>query len=72
MGSPEFPETTPIPVLPPLDEVRSRRFLHSPRLRGATLIAGRRTKRNEGTLGASILGGAMGGLKVGQGGSTSA
>lgn len=71
MGSPDFPDPAPPPVLPPLDEVRNLDTFRKRRLRGATLLAGRRTK-NEGTLGASILGGAQGGLNVSQGGTTSA
>lgn len=63
MASPDIPDPPPPPVLPPLDEVRNLDVLRQRRIRGATLLAGRRTQ-NPGTLGASITGGAVGGLRT--------
>lgn len=67
MGSPDIPDPVAPPVLPAIDEVRNIDSLRNRRLKGATLLAGRRTK-NEGSLGASILGGIGGGTTVGTGG----
>jgi hypothetical protein len=63
MASPDFPDPEPPPLLPPLDEVRNLDVLRQRRIRGATLLAGRRTQ-NQGSLGASITGGAAGGLST--------
>jgi hypothetical protein len=61
MASPDIPDAPPPTQNLAGKEQKNLDFGRQRRIRGATLLAGKRTQ-NPGTLGASILGGTQGGF----------